>query len=375
MEEKKAVKVLAVVCQMNRGGLESRLMDIIRQLVYSRICMDVYTYREDRGVFDEEILRAGGTVYYNPPLYAGNMLWYAHYFKRFLLRHPEYRIVHAHQDAWCSVFCKGASLAGVPVRIAHSRTAITGRSVADCVKNVIRLPARRYATHYFAVSRKAGQWLFGEKNLRQGRVQIWKNAIYCRAYTFSPQIRETCRAEMGWGGRNILIHVGNFTPPKNHMFLLDMIECLVRKDSSWMLVLVGGETGMGIQKKTEDQTKQRHLEKHVRILGSREDVPVLLQGADVFCFPSIYEGLPGAVLEAQAAGLPCIVSDSVTEEVKILKSTRRLPLRAGADAWGREIEKALDVKRRDTYQEMRDAGFDIETLTQELTEFYEQAGR
>ena len=110
-------------------------------------------------------------------------------------------------------------------------------------------------------------------------------------------------------------------------------------------------------------------------MGSREDVPVLLQGADVFCFPSIYEGLPGAVLEAQAAGLPCIVSDSVTEEVKILKSTRRLPLRAGADAWGREIEKALDVKRRDTYQEMRDAGFDIETLTQELTEFYEQAGR
>ena len=79
--------------------------------------------------------------------------------------------------------------------------------------------------------------------------------------------------------------------------------------------------------------------------------------------------------QAQAAGLPCIVSDSVTEEVKILKSTRRLPLRAGADAWGREIEKALDVKRRDTYQEMRDAGFDIETLTQELTEFYEQAGR
>ena len=112
MEEKKAVKVLAVVCQMNRGGLESRLMDIIRQLDYSRVCMDVYTYREDRGVFDEEILREGGTVYYNPPLRAGNMLWYVHYFKKFLLQHPEYRIVHAHQDAWCSVFCRGASLAG-----------------------------------------------------------------------------------------------------------------------------------------------------------------------------------------------------------------------------------------------------------------------
>ena len=81
------------------------------------------------------------------------------------------------------------------------------------------------------------------------------------------------------------------------------------------------------------------------------------------------------MLEAQAAGLPCVVSDSVTEEVKILASTRMLPLRAGADVWGGEIEKALDMKRRDTYQEMRDAGFDIETLTQELIEFYEQAGR
>ena len=375
MNRQQPVKVLAIVRRMERGGMESRLMDILRAVDAHRVSIDIYACSPESGSYDPEVLGLGSRIFYNPPLTVANMFWYIRRFKRFLEGHPEYRIVHAHQNAWCSVFCKGAFMAGVPVRIAHARTALAEPGIKNAVKNVIKLPVRRYATHYFAVSEPAGRWLFGKRRLREGKVRVWKNAIDCKKYRFDPAVRRNVREELGFEGKKVIMHVGNFRRPKNQMFLLEIIRSLLPRQRDCRLVFVGGETGEGLEQKVKERAGQIGLKESVLFLGNRNDVAALLMAADVFCFPSIYEGLPGAVLEAQAAGLPCIVSDSVTEEVKILKSTRRLPLRAGADAWGREIEKALDVKRRDTYQEMRDAGFDIETLTQELTEFYEQAGR
>ena len=90
-----SVKVLVIVCQMNRGGLESRLMDIIRHNDYQRVCIDVFSYRETPGIMDDEIISYGGKIYYNPPLSFKNMFWYVHYFQKFLEMHPEYKIVHA----------------------------------------------------------------------------------------------------------------------------------------------------------------------------------------------------------------------------------------------------------------------------------------
>ena len=166
----KPIRVLAVVFSMRHAGLETRLMDIIRNINRERVIIDVFSYQLNKGVFDDEIVSLGGKVYYNPPLTPKNMFWYVRYFRDFLLSHPEYKIVHAHQDAWCSVFCKGAYLAGVPVRIAHSRTAISGHSLDYMAKNIIKIPARKYANYYFAVSEKAGRWLFGDKLVDSGKV-------------------------------------------------------------------------------------------------------------------------------------------------------------------------------------------------------------
>lgn len=374
MGRQQPVKVLAVVHRMERGGMESRLMDIIRAVDSERVSIDIYTCSLEPGSYDPELLGLGNQIFYNPPLTVMNMHWYICYVKRFLTAHPEYRIVHAHQNAWCSVFCKAAAMAGVPVRIAHARTALMEFRVKNMVKNMIKLPVCRYATHYFAVSEPAGRWLFGKKRLLSGEVRIWKNAIDCKRYRFDPALRRKVREELGMGDKKVVMHVGNFRRAKNQMFLLEVFQSLLLRHRDCRLIFVGGETGEGMEKKVKERAAQMGLQESVLFCGNRSEVEALLMAADVFCFPSVYEGLPGAVLEAQAAGLPCVVSDSVTEEVKVLESTRRISLRAGADAWGREIEKGLDIKRRDTYQEMRDAGFDIETLTQELTEFYEQAG-
>lgn len=371
--KKDVVKVLAIVCQMNRCGLENRLMDIIRNIDYSRVCIDIFSYRESPGILDNEIRSLGGTVYYNPPLTVTNMLWYIKYFERFLEEHKEYKIVHAHQDAWCSIFCKGAYFAGVPVRIAHSRTAISMFSLSNTVKNLIKIPTRKYATHYFAVSDLAGEWLFGKKNMREEKVCIWKNAIDTKKYRFDIKRRRLMRDNLGLKTEKVIMHVGNFRSGKNQLFLIKLLKSL-RKRENVKLIFVGGAVEQEYLDKVKSNVHKEKLEKDVLFLGNRADVPDLLQAADVLCCPSFYEGMPGAVLEAQAAGLPCIISSGITKEAIILNTTKALKLTDSIENWCEEIINAFSIKRRDTYEEMVNAGFDIHTLIKKLTKFYVEIG-
>lgn len=365
----KPVKVLAVVCQMNRGGLECRMMDILRFIDRTKVQIDLFTYRENKGYFDDEAISLGSTIYYNKPLTVRNMHAYSGYFADFLRKHPEYKIVHAHQDAWCSVFCKGAYMAGVPVRIAHSRTSIETFTVPNLVKNIIKLPTVKYATHYFAVSAKAGKWLFGKKNMEKGLVKIWPNAIDTHPFQYNEEVRKMMQKEFKLSGETVILHVGNFTPPKNQMFLLDIFAAYVKKNPHAVLLMAGkGEH-------TVHQEKAEHLgiAEKVYFLGGRDDIEKILQVGDVFVFPSLFEGFPGAVLEAQAAGLPCLISDSITEEVCILPTTRRLSLKDSTEMWSEAIEQALQMKRIDQIPVIEQAGYDIRRMVVELENFYTES--
>lgn len=366
------IRVLAVVSQMNNGGLENRLMDIIRHLDHNRIQIDVFTYRNTKGQFDDEISSYGGIIYYNKPLTVQNMFNYVGYFKDFLLQHSEYRIVHAHQDAWCSVFCKGAYLAGVPVRIAHSRTAISVKTLSDCMKNLIKIPTKKYATHYFAVSNIAAKWLFGKRLVSEGHVQVWQNAIETDRYLFDNTIRNYVRRENNWEDRIVVMHVGNFTLSKNHSFLIKVFERLYNKNDNAILILIGS----GDHRKEDSIVKDYGIQECVRFLGNRTDVAQLLQAADVFVFPSLFEGLPGAVIEAEAAGLQCIISDTISEEVCITPFVKRLSLNDDVGKWVDAIEDSLEWSTRtDCKPFFLEAGFDIEILVKRLSSFYLNAYR
>lgn len=369
----KPVKVLAVVCQMNLGGLECRLMDIIKMNDYKKVCIDIFSYKREPGILDKEIISLGGTVYYNRPLTVKNMLWYVKYFERFLRNHPEYKIVHAHQDAWCSVFCKGAYLAGVPVRIAHSRTAISTFSLKNMAKNIIKLPVCKYATHYFAVSDLAGIWLFGKKNMQNGKVEIWKNAIDARKFRYDKNRRDAVREYLGLKDEKVIMHIGNFREGKNQLFLIDILEN-VKKSVDSKLFFVGGAAEPAYLEKVKLKVQERNLENAVIFLGSRSDVSELLLAADVLCCPSYYEGMPGAVLEGQASGLPCIISSGITKEAAILDTTKFLDLTEPIHVWSENILNSFSMKREDTYEKMVSAGFDIHTLVDDLTNFYIQMG-
>ena len=372
MEKQKIVRVLVVVSQLNRGGLECRLMDILRVIDFDRVCIDIFTYHLEKGIMDDEAKELGCTIYYNKPLTIKNMYSYVDYFSDFLNKHPFYHIVHAHQDAWCSVFCKGAYKAGVPIRIAHSRTAISSFSLKNFAKNVIKIPTVKYATHFFAVSKKAGEWLFGKKLMSSGKVQIWKNAIDCNKYVYKEQVRQKMRAQLGVSDELVIMHVGNFTKPKNHEFIINVFEQLILNGINAKLVLVGADTSVEHnQMRIQAIVNEKMLADKVIFLGTRDDVYNVLQAGDVFLFPSIFEGLPGAVVEAQASGLPCVLSDTITKEVIILDSTIMLSLQTSPAMWAKRVEQLAGYERKNTLMEMKQAGFDIHSVVDDLTKFYE----
>ncbi len=363
------IKVLAVVYKLMPAGLENRLMDILRNIDSQRVRIDVFTYQLEPGVYDEEVKRLGSEVFYNPPLTIKNMRWYVNYFREFLLQHPEYKIVHAHQDQWCSVFCKGAYLANVPVRIAHSRTALKMNSIGNIVKNVIKLPTKKYANYYFAVSENAGRWLFGNKMYNEGKVQIWPNAIDASKYYFNEEKRNEVRQQNDWEDKYIVMHVGNFTPPKNHPFIIKVFKGIYTEKKNALLVLVG----RGDKKSIEDMIRENMIYDRVVLMGSRQDVNELLQGADAFLFPSIFEGLPGALVEAQAAGLPCVFSDTIAKEVNILPGNVILSLKEDSNSWARSVIATKEINRREAKKYIQEKGFDICTLVGQLCDFYEKA--
>ena len=361
------IKVLAIVHSMNRGGLESRLMDIMRSIDKSKVQIDIYSYSFAKGVFDDEIIAMSSTIYYHKSLTVFNMLAYPYYFAKFLKQHPEYQIIHAHQDAWCSVFCKGAMLAGVPVRIAHSRTAATKLTLKNIVRDIIKLHVKKYATHYFAVSDVAAIWLFGRKAYDDGKVAIWPNAIDTSKYLYNQQIRDKKRMALGIDDQLVLLHVGNFVEAKNHPFLIDVFHAFLKNHPQSVLLLAGGGDASFLQRKCCDWG----ISENVCFLGSRKDVPELLQAADVFVFPSLFEGLPGALLEAQAAGLPCVVSSNITHEAVIVEGiVKSLSLSCGIERWCDAIDQMKTIKRQNTLKYFVQKGFDIKEMVKRLTDFY-----
>ncbi len=365
--ESRPIRVLAVVYRLKPGGLENRLMDILRNIDTSRVIIDVFTHQIEPGDYDGEVRQLGGRVYYNPRLTVRNIFWYVRYFRDFLKNHPEYRIVHAHQDAWCSVFCKGAYLAGVPVRIAHSRTAISSNTLGYMVKNIIKLPTRKYANHYFAVSKKAGMWLYGRHLFASGKVKVWPNAIEAVKYYYNEKTRERVRMENGWNNRYVVMHVGNFTYPKNHPFILNVFREVRARDKDAILVLVGD----GDRSTIDDYINTHDMTDSVQLMGTRYDVNELLQGADVFLFPSIFEGMPGAMIEAQAAGVPCVLSDTISEEVCIVPCLKVLSLSAGINTWAGNVLEYKTYERTDTRRYVEEKGFDVRATADKLCSFYE----
>lgn len=358
------MRILHVVFRMNRGGMESRLMDIYRKLNRNKYQFDFYVESGRHGAYDNEIEQLGGKIYYPDKIGRfGFPNFFA--FKRFLQSHKVYRLIYAYNQ-WAGWYLREAEKCGVPYRIAFSRTSLQTFSLKNCLKNLLKCNVNCYATHRFAVSKKAAIWLFGKKMVDCHRVTIWPNAINTEKYRFSLETRLKTRSELGLKDELTAIHVGNLRFEKNHPFLLEIFAELRNLCPNASLFLVGD----GNIETLRCKIGELGVHDSVHYLGVRNDVPNLLQAGDLFIFPSLYEGFPGAVLEAECAGLPCFISDTITEEVILTDCVKQLSLNDSPANWAKEIKKCMGQSRKDKVELVKAAGYDIYDLTRQMESFF-----
>lgn len=355
------MRILHVVTYMGVGGLETMLMNYYRAMDRSRVQFDFLTHRKFKADYDDEILSLGGKLFYLNRLNPFSPS-YRHELGKFFDDHPEYQIIHVHQDCMSSVVLKIAKQHGVPVRIAHSHSSSQDKNIKYPMKLFYRYFIPKYATNLMACGDAAGQWMF-----RGNSFEILNNAIDAAAYVYDPSRRAEIRRELKIPEKALTVgHVGRFSPAKNHEGLLDIFS-EIRKRINAVLLLVGeGE----LRKQMEQKADALGLRDSVIFMGLRTDVNALMQAMDVFVFPSNYEGIPLTMIEAQAAGLPCLISDRVPIECKITDPVKQIPLNASPAIWAQEAIEASKTPRRNTFSEVAKAGYDVKTNARNLTERY-----
>ena len=362
-EAKEPIRVLQVVTQMTRGGLETMLMNYYRHIDRSKVQFDFLEHRNYMADYDAEILELGGVIHRLPRL---NPLSpsYLRALDRFFAEHSEYRIVHSHLDCMAGIPLKYAKKHGVPTRIAHAHNSNQDRNFKYPMKLFYKQAIPRYATDLFACGQEAGQWMFGGKSFT-----VLNNAIDAEKYIYNASIRAEVRQELGIGIKTLVVgHVGRLSPQKNHTFLIETFHALLQEHADSKLVLVGRGN---LEEAIRQQCENLGIADHVIFTGVRNDVNRLLQAMDVFVLPSLYEGLSVVAVEAQAAGLPCIFSDSIPKECeKTSGLVRFFPLEDGAERWAQEILNLGTTSRLDKSSEIRQNGFDICENAGWLQDFY-----
>jgi glycosyltransferase involved in cell wall biosynthesis len=347
MKGERPVRVLHVIGRMDRGGVETWLMHVLRSIDRAGVACDFLVHTDAAAAFDEEILDLGGRLLALPSL--TRSLRYGSRFRAAIRELEPYDIVHSHVHHFSGLVLRAAAQAGVAVRIAHSHSD-TSLVQADATlprRAYLRITEsliRRHGTLALAVTRDAGRSLYPwAQDDRQCPWQVLHYGIALDPF-IQPADRAAVRHELGIDSEALVIgHVGNFNPVKNHALLIDAFAAVIAQRLKSILLLVGEGPLRG---ELERQVAARGLGGRVIFAGVRADVPRLLAGAvDVFAFPSLWEGLPLAVIEAQAAGLPIVMSDRVSSEVDIIaESIHRLPVTAGPEAWARLCLRVCDRK-------------------------------
>lgn len=360
------IRVLHIVTDMRRGGLETMIMNYYRHIDRELVQFDFLVHREKTGDYEKEIDNLGGKIYHMPVLNPFSII-YKKKLGDFFIGHPEYDIIHVHQDCLSSVILKVAKEHGVKVRIAHSHASSQDKNFKYPIKLFFRRYIPEYATELMACGKEAGEWMFCG-----AQYHILANAIEIKKYSYNKNKRRTVREEFGIEEDELIIgHIGRFSPPKNHSFLIDIFS-VIQKKKKCRLLLVGDGN---LKKEIREKVQKLGLLEKVIFAGVRSDVPDLLQAMDIFVFPSLYEGLGIVAVEAQAAGLPCVLSDKIPDAAVITKLVKKISLESTAEMWAEAVVTLIGSKREDTYESIKSAGFDIEQNAIKLQEFYLQALR
>lgn len=358
------IRVLHVIGVMNRGGAETMIMNLYRNIDRTRVQFDFVQNEGGPAAYDEEILSLGGRIYRCPRYRGKNHFAYTKWWNTFFAEHKgEYPIVHGHIGSTAAIYLSIAKQHG-SYTIAHSHN-----TKASAIYQCFSFPTRFVADHFFACSEAAGRSRYGQRiGSDSTRCTVLQNAIDTERFEYSASSRQCIRTMHGIESGKLLIgNISRFSAQKNHRFLLDVFEIIYEKNPNTALLLVGdGELRPDI----EAAIAEKNLKDAVIMTGVQTNTWDYYQAMDVFLMPSLYEGLPVSLVEAQTAGLPCCVSTGVPQEAAITELVQFRPLEDSPEIWADWVLERAQLPRGSMAEEIRRAGYDITDTARWLTEFY-----
>ena len=372
---KNIINVLEVnINDIGKGGAWSFIKNAMQSKSDVDVGFNFFTlepFEEDENVrFVED---RGGKVYVR---YTANR--YMRQIKTFfdlkkVLKNEKFDIVHIHSDVAFKIFIEALAcrIAGQKIIVLHSHcTGVDGdhRAIKSLAHHICKLFLGLLGTDFFACSQKAGDWMYTKK-INQKKLHVINNAIDCEAFAYNEPIRQQYRQLFGILDDEILIgHVGRFMYQKNHEFLIDIFETLHQMNKKAKLILMGeGDT----ESKIREKVRTLGLSDSVIFAGVRNDVNCCMQAMDLFLLPSLFEGLPVVGIEAQAAGLPCLMSDTITKETNLFGLVEFASLRNSPEMWADKIMSILvNFSRKDTTDEMTLNGYNTKEQESSLVNIY-----
>lgn len=350
------LRVLHVVGSLGWAGVETVVMNYYRHIDASQVQFDFISSSKEKERYDDEIIERGGVIYRLPSRSREPFAYMKTLAK--VMKVNNYRIVHIHSNsASMAMDAIVAKSCGVKVIIGHSHNT----SCNILWQHYLFKPMVNWVVNCrFACSKEAGKWVFGNR-----RCQIINNAVCINKYQFDNRVREEYRKDLGIKNKKVIGFVGRLHPQKNCYKLFDLLK-EVRKSQDAVLILVGeGKEQEGLKKYAEEIG----VSDSVIFLGKREDVNKLYSVMDVFCLPSLFEGLPVVLVEAQAAGIPCVISDRVPA-INLSEKLFSLSLEENDRIWADKIVEVMDYENLTDILRIREAGYDIEKEAKKLQKFY-----
>lgn len=363
------IRILHSVSNLDRGGIETMLMNYYRHIDRTKIQFDFICNKQKSGAYDEEAQKMGARIFHSPGLNPLHYRQYITFFKRLVKNYPEYKIIEVHNGALGLYALNSAKRAQIPIRIYHAH----GQGLNMDYKIVLKWLCKKFLrfnmTHHFTCGLKAGEYYFGKKVINKGEYFFIHNAIDVDKFSFDINQRESIRNEYNLQDKHVIGHVGRFMHQKNHKFLINVFAQITKLDDKAVLVLLGdGE----LQNKIKEQAEKLKIAHKIKMLGNVPNVNEWYQAFDLFVLPSHWEGLPVVGVEAQTSGLPCIFSSTITHEIKLTDRAIFLDLSDGENKWAEKSIAFLreNIKRTDMRNIIKEKGYDIRSEAKKLENLY-----
>lgn len=383
--------VLHVVGRLDIGGAESRIMDLYRNIDREKVQFHFVQHTMDRCAFEEEIEHLGGKIYRVPRFNVKNYFTYKKAWKELFEAHPEIKVVQGHMTSTGAIYLPIAKKAGVEITIAHARSAGVDPGLKGHLTRFLRRDLYKKCDYRFTCSGMAGESVFGDQKQISRKATFIPNAIDVDKFKYDEEIRNQIRYELGIQNKFVIGHVGRFSHMKNHKYMLQILEQCIQLEKekglpeTVLMFLGDGE----LKEEIMEQAVAMGISSRVFFMGNKRDVNRYYQAMDYFLLPSLYEGLPGTAVEAQASGLPGIMSDSVTAEAVVTDLIQMRSIKEEPLIWAKEIMKTSEIvsgvlcktesgnssttgmKDRSCYaQVVREASFDVKEQAKRMQKFY-----